>query len=69
MKKVTVVQTPRMDRFEQLTNNLLADGWDLHGSPFVSQTGAVTQLMVKNLESKEEKNVPGRTTKKTGGSV
>jgi len=64
MKKVTVVQTSRMDRFEQLVNNLLADEWDLHGSPFVSQTGAVTQLMVK-----EEKNVPGRTTKKTGGSV
>ncbi len=64
MKKVTVVQTPRMDRFEQLVNDLLADGWDLHGSPFVSQTGAITQLMVK-----EEKNVPGRTTKKTGGSV
>jgi hypothetical protein len=64
MKKVTVVQTPRMDRFEQLVNDLLADGWDLHGSPFVSQTGAITQLMVK-----EEGNVPGRTTKKTGGSV
>jgi hypothetical protein len=64
MKKVTVVQTPRMDRFEQLVNDLLADGWDLHGSPFVSQTGAITQLMVK-----EDKNVPGRTTKKTGGSV
>ena len=64
MKKVTVVQTPRMDRFEQLVNNLLADGWDLHGSPFVSQTGAVTQLMVK-----EEKNESGRTIKKTGGSL
>jgi len=63
-KKVTVIQTPRMDRFEQLVNNLLADGWDLHGSPFVSQTGSLTQLMVK-----EEKNESGRTTKKTGGSL
>jgi len=64
MKKVTVIQTPRMDRFEQLVNNLLADGWDLHGSPFVSQTGSLTQLMVK-----EDKDVKGSTIKKTGGSL
>ena len=63
-KKVTVVQTPRMDRFEQLINNLLADDWDLHGSPFVSQAGSLVQLLVK-----EEKNESGRTAKKTGGSL
>ena len=64
MKMMKVVQTPRLDRFEELVNKLLNEGWDLHGSPFVSQTGAVTQLMIK-----EESNVSGRTTKKAGGSV
>jgi hypothetical protein len=64
MKTMKVIQTPRLDRFEELVNKMFADGWDLHGSPFVAQTGAVTQLMVK-----EESNVSGRTTKKTGGSV
>ena len=64
MKTMKVVQTPRLDRFEELVNKLLNEGWDLHGSPFVSQTGAVTQLMIK-----EENSVKGSTTKKTGGSV
>lgn len=64
MKTMKVVQTPRLDRFEELVNKLLNEGWDLHGSPFVSQTGAVTQLMIK-----EEVSVKGSTTKKTGGSV
>lgn len=63
MKTMKVIQTPRMDRFEEKVNKMFAEGWDLHGSPFVSQTGALTQLMVK-----EEANVSGRTTKKTGGS-
>ena len=64
MKMMKVVQTPRLDRFEELVNKLLNEGWDLHGSPFVSQTGAVTQLMIK-----EESSVKRSTTKKTGGSV
>jgi len=64
MKMMKVIQTPRLDRFEELVNKMLNEGWDLHGSPFVSQTGAVTQLMLK-----EEKDVKGSTTKKTGGSV
>ena len=39
MKKVTVIQTARMDRFEDMINKNFADGWELHGSPFVSQSG------------------------------
>jgi hypothetical protein len=64
MKKVTVIQTARMDRFEDMINKNFADGWELHGSPFVSQAGQIVQLMVK-----EESSVKGSTTKKTGGSV
>ena len=43
-----VVNTPRHDRFETTITGLLNDGWELHGSPFVSQTGGMTQALLRN---------------------
>ena len=64
MKKMKLVMTPRLDKFADLVNKELADGWDLHGTPFVSRDNQIAQTLIM-----EESNVSGRTTKKTGGSV
>mgnify|MGYP000545109835 CR=1 FL=1 len=42
-----VVQTPRPDRFEDLVNKWLNEGWELHGSPFISGTGQMAQALLK----------------------
>ena len=42
-----VINTPRHDRFEDGITALLNDGWVLHGSPFVSQTGGMTQALTR----------------------
>jgi hypothetical protein len=50
------VSSSRPDRFEETVTTLLNDGWELHGSPFISQNGAMTQALT-------------RTKKATRGSV
>tara|TARA_R100000781_G_scaffold20544_1_gene15514 strand:+ start:125 stop:325 length:201 start_codon:yes stop_codon:yes gene_type:complete len=45
-----VINTPRHDRFEDGITELLNDGWILHGSPFVSQTGGMTQALTKEVK-------------------
>ena len=42
-KEFKVINTPRHDRFEEMVTKLLNDRWELHGSPFISQTGGMTQ--------------------------
>ena len=45
-----VVNTPRHDRFEEIVTKLLNEGWSLHGNPFISQTGAMTQAMTREVK-------------------
>lgn len=42
-----VVQTPRSERFEEQINGLLAEGWTLHGNPFIDGTGQMVQALLK----------------------
>ena len=51
-----VVNTSRPDRFEATITDLLNDGWELHGSPFISQTGGMTQALIRSLVSKKSEN-------------
>ncbi len=51
-----VVNTSRPDRFEETITDLLNDGWELHGSPFISQTGGMTQALIRSLVSKKSEN-------------
>jgi|TARA_R110000803_G_scaffold46712_3_gene97978 hypothetical protein len=46
-KEFKVINTPRHDRFEENITVLLNDGWELHGSPFVSQQGGMTQALLR----------------------
>ena len=45
-----VVNTPRHDRFEEVVTQLLNDGWLLHGNPFISQTGGMTQALTREVK-------------------
>lgn len=45
-----VINSPRHDRFETQVTNLLNEGWELHGSPFVSSTGGMTQALIKTTK-------------------
>tara|TARA_E500000081_G_C6128926_1_gene352501 strand:- start:277 stop:483 length:207 start_codon:yes stop_codon:yes gene_type:complete len=58
-----VINTPRHDRFEEAITKLLNDGWELHGSPFVSQTGGMTQALIK--ETKASFKQPAKAKAKT----
>ena len=51
-----VVNTSRPDRFEETITDLLNDGWELHGAPFISQTGGMTQALIRSLVSKKSEN-------------
>ena len=51
MIEFKAVSTPRHDRFEETITNLLNEGWELHGSPFVSQSGAMTQSLTRTVKS------------------
>ena len=53
MIKFKVVNTPRHDRFEQQVTELLNEGWSLHGTPFVAQTGGMTQALTKETKVKK----------------
>ncbi len=53
MIEFKVINTPRHDRFEQQVTELLNDGWTLHGTPFVSQTGGMTQALTKEVKVKK----------------
>ena len=50
MIEFKVVNTPRHDRFEEQITALLNDGWTLQGSPFVSQTGGMTQALIRETK-------------------
>ncbi len=50
-----VVNTPRHDRFEESITDLLNDGWELHGNPFISQTGGMTQALCREVKAKPKK--------------
>ncbi len=51
MIEFKAVSTPRHDRFEETITNLLNEGWELHGSPFVSQSGAMTQSLTRTIKT------------------
>lgn len=59
-----VINTPRPDRFETTVTTLLNEGWELHGTPFVSNTGGMTQALTRVVkasppEPKKSKKVKG----------
>ncbi len=62
-KEFKVINTPRHDRFEEAITKLLNDGWELHGSPFVSQTGGMTQALLR--EAKASFKQPAKAKAKT----
>ena len=65
-----VVNTPRHDRFEEVVTQLLNDGWSLHGNPFISQTGGMTQALTREVKTPVKAvNLMGVTKKKTAKSV
>jgi len=64
MKKMKLVMTPRLDKFADLVNKELAEGWDLYGTPFVSRDNQIAQTLVM-----EESSGTRSTTKKTGGNL
>ena len=45
-----VINTPRPDRFEAGVCTLLNEGWTLHGSPFISQQGGMTQALIRDAK-------------------
>lgn len=55
MIEFKVINTPRPDRFQSAISELLNDGWVLHGSPFVSQSGGMTQALTKSVEEKPKR--------------
>jgi hypothetical protein len=55
MIEFKVVNTPRHDRFEEQITALLNDGWTLQGSPFVSQTGGMTQALTRETKATRSK--------------
>lgn len=59
-----VVNTPRHDRFESTITDLLNDGWELHGSPFVSQTGGMTQALFRNTPPPKDVKAKTNASKK-----
>ncbi len=61
MIEYKVVNAIRPDRFEGEVIKLLNEGWRLHGSPFVAQTGGMTQALTRSVETAEKKE-----RKKTG---
>lgn len=63
MLKLTykVVKTPRSERFEQNINELLNDGWNLHGNPFIDGTGQMVQALLK--EEKDAKQATAKVSK------
>ena len=50
MIEFKVINTPRHDRFEESITKMLNEGWSLHGTPFVSQTGGMTQALIKETK-------------------
>ena len=62
-KEFKVINTPRHDRFEESITKLLSDNWELHGSPFVSQTGGMTQALVREVKAPFKQ--PAKTKAKT----
>ena len=51
-----VVNATRHDRFEETVTDRLNDGWELHGSQFISQTGVMTQALTPSIVSKKVEN-------------
>tara|TARA_R100000781_G_C4026616_1_gene109104 strand:- start:165 stop:368 length:204 start_codon:yes stop_codon:yes gene_type:complete len=43
-----VVSSSRPDRFEETVTTLLNEGWELQGSPFISQIGSMTQALTRS---------------------
>lgn len=54
MIEFKVVTSSRPDRFEQTITALLNEKWELHGSPFISQTGSLTQNLIRTVAQKSE---------------
>ena len=46
-----VVSSSRPDRFEETVTDLLNDGWELQGPPFISQIGAMTQALTRTKKA------------------
>ena len=53
----SVIQSNRPERFEELVQGLLEDGWELHGSPFVGSTGVMCQALTKTETKKKDAKV------------
>ena len=52
-----LVSSNRQERFETQVSELLTDGWELAGNPFVAQTGSMTQALIKKSRAKPKPKV------------
>jgi len=52
MIEFKVISTIRPDKFEEQITSLLNEKWELHGSPFITSQGGMTQALTR-----DEKNV------------
>tara|TARA_R110000787_G_scaffold250935_1_gene356503 strand:+ start:79 stop:306 length:228 start_codon:yes stop_codon:yes gene_type:complete len=72
MIEFKVVTTPRQDRFEESVVALLNSGWTLHGSPFISQSGGMTQSLTRDKPKepiKHKVEPPSERSKKIGDKI
>ena len=51
MIEYKVVSSSRPDSFEETVSDLLIDGCELQGSPFISQIGARTQALTRTKKA------------------
>lgn len=50
-----VISSNWPDKFESTIADLLNEGWKLHGSPFISSTGGMTQALTKETKKMKTK--------------
>jgi len=55
-KEFKIVTSPRLDRIEEGVNELLNNGWDISGSPFIGNTGSIAIALIK--ETSPTKKAP-----------
>tara|TARA_R110000803_G_scaffold117063_7_gene185628 strand:- start:1575 stop:1781 length:207 start_codon:yes stop_codon:yes gene_type:complete len=66
MIEFKVVSTPKPDRFEQEITKMLNDGWSLHGTTTMTQSGMMAQSLTR--ESKTPMSQRVATPKKVKAS-
>ena len=60
MVEFKVVSTPRPDRFEESVTALLNDGWEIQGSPFISNVGGMTVALTRETKAKSNEKIKSK---------